>query len=221
MVRESKSPHSSPTFCARKPNGKWRMVHAFNKLNAATIPASTPIPRKDVLQNNMAGCTIFSALDMVDGNFQLLMRESDIPYTAVSTPSGMLWEWLVMLQGLSNAPATFNRLVTQLFRSMRQFVQTYFDDIFVHCRASEGKTVVEAHLDHLCEVLLCMRENRLYANINKCIFGPKRFPFWAVSLARTVSVRTQRWYAPLRSGRCPSRRRTCVSGSAYQLLTQV
>ncbi|KAE9251820.1 hypothetical protein PF004_g2288 [Phytophthora fragariae] len=60
MVRESKSPHSSPTFCVRKPNGKWRMVHAFNKLNAATIPASTPIPRKDVLQNNMAGCTIFS-----------------------------------------------------------------------------------------------------------------------------------------------------------------
>ncbi|KAE9287107.1 hypothetical protein PF001_g21139 [Phytophthora fragariae] len=112
MVRESKSPHSSPTFCVRKPNGKWRMVHAFNKLNAATIPASTPIPRKDGLQNNMAGCTVFSALDMVDGYYQLLMRESDIPLTAVSTPSGMLWEWLVMPQGLSNAPATFNRLVT-------------------------------------------------------------------------------------------------------------
>jgi hypothetical protein len=41
MVHESKSPHSSPTFCVRKPNGKWRMVHVFNKLNAATIPAST------------------------------------------------------------------------------------------------------------------------------------------------------------------------------------
>ncbi|KAE8982751.1 hypothetical protein PR002_g23444 [Phytophthora rubi] len=151
MVRESKSPHSSPTFCVRKPNGKWRMVHAFNKLNAATIPASTPIPRKDVLQNNMADCTIFSALDMVDGYYQLLMRESDIPLTAVSTPSGMLWEWLVMPQGLSNAPATFNRLVTQLFRPMRQFIQTYFNDIFVHSRASEGKTAVEAHLGHLRE----------------------------------------------------------------------
>jgi hypothetical protein len=99
MVRELKSPHSSPTFCVRKPNGKWRMVHAFNKLNAATIPASTPIPRKDLLQNNMAGCTVFSTLDMVDGYYQLLMRESDIPLTAVSTPSGMLWEWLVMSKG--------------------------------------------------------------------------------------------------------------------------
>ncbi|KAE8901553.1 hypothetical protein PF003_g14374 [Phytophthora fragariae] len=184
MVRESKSPHSSPTFCVRKPNGKWRMVHAFNKLNSATIPASTPIPRKDVLQNNMAGCTIFSALDMVDGYYQLLMRESDIPPTAVSTPSGMLWEWLVMPQGLSNAPATFNRLVTQLFRPMRQFVQTYFDDIFVHSRASEGKTAVKAHLGHLREVLLCMRENRLYANINKCIFGAEEIPFLGCFLGK-------------------------------------
>ncbi|KAE9300795.1 hypothetical protein PR003_g22672 [Phytophthora rubi] len=97
-----------------------------------------PIPRKDVLQNNMAGCTIFSALDMVDGYYQLLMRESDIPLAAVSTPSGMLWEWLVMPQGLSNAPATFNRLVTQLFRPIQQFVQTYFDDIFVRSRLVEA-----------------------------------------------------------------------------------
>ncbi|GMF49039.1 unnamed protein product [Phytophthora fragariaefolia] len=91
MVRESKSPHSSPTFCVRKPNGKWRLVHAYNKLNSATVPAQTPIPRKDVLLNNMADCTLYSALDLVDGCYQILMRESDIPLTAVSTPSGMLW----------------------------------------------------------------------------------------------------------------------------------
>ena len=97
MVRESKSPHSSPNFCVRKPNGKWHIVHSYNKLNATTIPAQTPFPRKDVLQNNMVGCTVYSALDLVDGYYQLLMRASDIPLTAVSTPSGMLWKWLVML----------------------------------------------------------------------------------------------------------------------------
>ncbi|GMF19994.1 unnamed protein product [Phytophthora fragariaefolia] len=132
----------------------------------------------------MAGCTVFIALDMVDGYYQLLMRESDIPLTAVSTPSGMLREWLVMPQGLSNAPATFNQLVTQLFRPMRHFVQTYFDDIFVHSRASEGKTAVEAHLGHLCEVLLSMRANHLYANINKCIFGAEGIPFLGCFLGK-------------------------------------
>ena len=53
-----KSTRSTPTFCAEKLNGKWRIVHAYNKLNAVTIPAQPPISLKDVLQNNMAGCTI-------------------------------------------------------------------------------------------------------------------------------------------------------------------
>ncbi|KAG2761947.1 hypothetical protein PC116_g17285 [Phytophthora cactorum] len=57
LVRESKSPHSTPTLCVGKPNGKWCIVHALNKLNAATIPAQTPNPRKDALQNNMVSCT--------------------------------------------------------------------------------------------------------------------------------------------------------------------
>ena len=80
-----------------------------------------PFLERMFLQNNMAGCTMYSALDLVDGYYQLLMRAIDIPLTAVSTPSGMLWGWLVMPQGLSNAPATFNRLVTQLFRPHRGY----------------------------------------------------------------------------------------------------
>ncbi|KAG2999558.1 hypothetical protein PC121_g22841 [Phytophthora cactorum] len=177
LVRESKSPHSTPTFCVRKPNVKWRIVHAFNKLNAATIPAQTPITRKDLLQNNMVGCTLYSALDLVDGYYQLLMRACDVPLTAVSTPSGMLWKWLVMPQGLSNAPATFNRLVTQLFRPHRAYAQTYFDDIFVHSRAEHGKSDVENHVEHLRAVLECMRTNKLYGNLDKCVFGAEELTF--------------------------------------------
>ena len=48
-VRESTSPHSSSTFCVRKDTGGWRIVRAFSELDAATVPAQTPIPRKDVI----------------------------------------------------------------------------------------------------------------------------------------------------------------------------
>ncbi|KAG3201146.1 hypothetical protein PC129_g23620 [Phytophthora cactorum] len=82
----------------------------------------------------MAKSTIYSALDLRDGFYQILMRESDIPLTALSTPSGMLWEWLVMPQGLKNTPAIFNRCVTHLLRSLRDFAPSYFDDGFVHSR---------------------------------------------------------------------------------------
>ncbi|POM60734.1 Pol protein [Phytophthora palmivora] len=147
MVRESKFPHSMPTFCVHKPptfcvlkpNGMRHFIHAYGKLNNANVPAQTPIPRKDVLLNKMLG----SPLDLVDGYYQILMCKSDIPLTAVSTPSGMFWELLVMPQGLSNAPATFNCLVTKLFRPLRTFAHTYFDDIFVHNHAEDGQTAMK------------------------------------------------------------------------------
>ncbi|KAF1327712.1 reverse transcriptase, partial [Globisporangium splendens] len=148
-VRESKSPHCSPTFCVKKATGGWRIVHAFNKLNDATIPAQTPVPRKDMILDGMVGSTVFSAIDLKDGFYQIRMRESDVPFTAVSTPSGMLWEWMVMPQGLKNAPATFNRMVTNVLRPLREFAPSYFDDIFVHSKALGKKKDVDVHLEHL------------------------------------------------------------------------
>jgi hypothetical protein len=61
-VRESISPHSSPTFCVKKATGGWRIVHAFNKLNDVTIPAQNPIPRKDIILDSMAGSEVYSAI---------------------------------------------------------------------------------------------------------------------------------------------------------------
>ncbi|KAE9333112.1 hypothetical protein PR003_g14177, partial [Phytophthora rubi] len=175
-VRESISPHSSPTFCVKKATGGWRIVHAFNKLNDATIPAQTPIPRKDMVLDTMSGSVIYSAIDLTDGFYQILMRESDIPLTAVSTPSGMLWEWLVMPQGLKNAPATFNRMVSHVLRPLRAFAPSYFDDIFVHSRAEDGLSAVDVHLRHLRKVFEKMRENKLYANLKKCVFCAPEIP---------------------------------------------
>ncbi|POM60271.1 Pol protein, partial [Phytophthora palmivora] len=188
LVRESKSPRSTPTFCVRKPNGKWRLVHVYNKLNNATVPAQKPIPGKDVLLNNLSGCTLYSALDLVDGYYQILMRESDIPLTAVSTPGGMLWEWLVMPQGLSNDPAMFNRLVTQLFRPLRTFAQAYFDDIFVHSRAEDGQTAMEVHLKHLRRGFKATRTNKLYPKIDKRVFAAEEIKVLCCFVSR-VGVR--------------------------------
>ncbi|KAE8884953.1 hypothetical protein PF003_g30757 [Phytophthora fragariae] len=104
------------------------------------------------------------------------MRECDISLTAVSTPSGMLREWLLMPQGLKNAPATFNRCVTHLLRSVRDFAPSYFDDVFIHSRAVDGKSEVEMHKEHLRRLFALMRKHKLYANLKKCIFGASEIP---------------------------------------------
>ncbi|OWY96239.1 hypothetical protein PHMEG_00033544 [Phytophthora megakarya] len=124
----------------------------------------------------MSNSTIYSALDLRDGFYQILMRESDIPLTAVSTPSGMLWEWLVMPQGLKNAPATFNRCVTHLLRSVREFAPSYFDDVYVHSRAVNEKTAIEMHKEHILELLRLMWKHKLDANLKKCIFSASEVP---------------------------------------------
>ena len=160
----------------KKGNGKWRIVHAYNKLNAATIPAQTPFPRKDVIIDSMGGSTVFSTIDLRDGFYQILMRLEDVPKTAVSTPSGMLWGWLVMPQGLANAPATFNRMVTEKLRPLRRFAPSYFDDIYVHSRATESQTDHDVHRGHLRRVLTALREAGLYANLQKCMFGVLEIP---------------------------------------------
>ncbi|KAG2970477.1 hypothetical protein PC120_g26567 [Phytophthora cactorum] len=108
----------------------------------------------------MAKSTIYSALDLRDGFYQILMRESDIALTA----------------GLKNAPATFNRCVTQLLRSVRDIAPSYFDDVFVHSPAVNGKTDVEVHKEHLRKLLGLMRKHKLYANLKKCIFGASEIP---------------------------------------------
>ncbi|KAF1327765.1 reverse transcriptase, partial [Globisporangium splendens] len=158
QVRESNSPHCSPTFCVKKATGGWRIVHAFNESNAATIPAQTPIPRKDVIIDSMQGSTIFSTIDMRDGFYQILMCEKDIPLTA------------------KNDPATFNHCVTHPLRSVRDFAPSYFDDVFVHSKGEDGKTDVEVHRLHLRRILDLMRKHKLYANLKKRIFGPSEIP---------------------------------------------
>uniref|UniRef100_A0AAV1V1D5 Reverse transcriptase domain-containing protein n=1 Tax=Peronospora matthiolae TaxID=2874970 RepID=A0AAV1V1D5_9STRA len=175
-VRESVSLHSSPTFCVKKATGGWRIVYAFNKPNDATITVQTPIPTRDMVLNPKSGSAISSAIDLTDGFYQILMRQSDIPLTAVSTTSGVLWEWLVMPQGLKNLPATFIRMVSRVFRPLRDFAPSYFDDILVHSRAEGTFSAVQVYLQHLQQVFQVMRDNKLCANLKKCVFCAPEIP---------------------------------------------
>jgi hypothetical protein len=65
--------------------------------------------------------------------------------------------------GLTNAPATFSRLMNYIFMDyLDKFVVSYLDDILIYSKNEEE------HAEHLRLVLEKLREHQLYAKYSKC-----------------------------------------------------
>ncbi|XP_067293892.1 uncharacterized protein [Pseudorasbora parva] len=164
IIKESRSPYASPIVIARKKSGAIRMCIDYRTLNARTIPDQYTTPRIDDALDCLAGSKWFSVLDLRSGYYQIAMAEEDKEKTAFICPLGF-YQFERMPQGISGAPATFQRLMEKAVGDMHLLqVIVYLDDIIVF-----GRTL-EEHEERLLKVLDRLRECGLKVSIDKCQF---------------------------------------------------
>ena len=136
----------------------------YQGLNKQTIKDRYPLPRIDDLLDRLGKAKYFSTIDLASGYHQIAMKEDDILKTAFRTHRGH-FEFVVMPFGVSNAPATFQRLMNKVFaKELDAFILVYLDDILVFSQTKEE------HLEHIRTALGRLRDAKIYARLHKCEF---------------------------------------------------
>ncbi|KAL3694641.1 hypothetical protein R1sor_008292 [Riccia sorocarpa] len=148
----------------KKKTGKIRVCQDFRKLNAATRKDHHPLPFIDSILDHVAGHECYSFLDGFSGYNQVSIREQDKDKTTFTTDWGT-FAYNKMPFGLCNALATFQRLMTNIFKDfLRKFLEIFIDDFCVF-----GSR--EKHLEFLKKTLEKCRETQLSLHPEKCFFG--------------------------------------------------
>jgi hypothetical protein len=84
-IRPSSSPWGCPTLFVKKKDGSLRLCVDYRPLNAVTIKNKYPLPRINVLFDQLVRAKVFSKIDLRSGYHQINIRPCDSSKTAFST----------------------------------------------------------------------------------------------------------------------------------------
>ena len=171
LIKPSTSPYASPIIFVKKKDGGFRLCIDYRALNNMTVKNKYPLPRIDDLLDRLHGAKYFTKMDMASGYHQVRLAEEDVYKSAFRTRYGH-YEWTVLPFGMTNAPATFMRLMHDIFMPyLDKWVIIYLDDILVFSETEEE------HERHVETVLELLRKHELYTKPSKCMWGVSQVDF--------------------------------------------
>jgi hypothetical protein len=163
VIRPSSSPYASNLVLVRKKDNSLRVCTDYRMLNAKTVRDAYAIPRISEMFDYLGGYSMFSVLDMKSGYYQVPIKEEDIPKTAFTAGPLGLFEYQRLAFGLTNSPATYQRLMETVFKDLNhKCVLIYLDDLIVFSRS------FEEHLIHLEAVFKQLKTFNLKLAPKKC-----------------------------------------------------
>ena len=171
IIRPSSSPWSSPVVIVKKKDGNPRFCVDYRRLNSITERDVYPLPRIDDIIDKLAGSQYFTTLDLKAGYWQIPIDEEDKKKTAFVTTDG-LYEFNVLPFGLSNAPASFQRIINSVLGALRWDISlVYLDDIILY-----SKSFVQ-HIQHLELVPDALQLANVKLNPTKCTLARKQLDY--------------------------------------------
>jgi len=157
----------------------------FRALNAVTQFDTYPLPVFEETVATLHGSKYFSVIDCYSGFWQVKIAEEDKLKTAFSVPSGH-YNFLRLPYGLSNSPASFQRLMDIVLRDLvGNECYVFIDDVIVY-----GNTI-EEHASRLGHVLERFERAILQLQPSKCVFAQPQ-----VEYLRYVVSRDGIWASP-------------------------
>jgi hypothetical protein len=97
----------------QKKDGTWQLCIDYRALNKITVRNWYLIPQIDDLLDQLTGIKYFNKIDLKSGYHQVSIEHTDVWKTAFKSKEG-LFKWLVMLFSLTNANATFMRIMDDI-----------------------------------------------------------------------------------------------------------
>ncbi|XP_057779963.1 uncharacterized protein LOC130998564 [Salvia miltiorrhiza] len=155
----------------RKKNGQIRVCVDFRDLNEACPKDDFPLPITELMIDATTGHEALTFMDGFSGYNQIRMSPNDEELTAFRTPKG-IYCFKVMLFGLKNAGATYQRAMQKIFDDiLHKNVECYVDDLVVKSKKRSN------HLQDLRMIFERLRKHQLKMNPLKCTFGVKSGKF--------------------------------------------
>lgn len=178
-IRPSKSAAASPVLFVTKKDGTLRLCVDYRKINEITVKDRYPLPLITGVIQHLGKAKYFTKIDLRKAYNLLRIKAGDEWKTAFRTRFG-LFESLVTNFGLTNAPPTFQRFINSIFHDILDiYLQAYLDDLLIY------SDTLEEHREHVKEVLKRLRENNLFANLEKCEFEKQEVTFLGYHISTT------------------------------------
>ena len=157
------SPWISAVVLVQKKDGGLRFCIDLRKLNKQTIKDAYSVPQIDKTLDSLQGSQWFSSLNLKSGYWQVEMDEESKPLTAFTVGPLGFYECKRMPFRLTNAPATFQRLMETCLEDISlHWCIIYLDDIVVFSKDPVN------HLERLEAVFWKLEEAGLKPKPSKC-----------------------------------------------------